>query len=537
MLLLLPIGLLLLSALVIVILIQIQPKFGTSWLIAVITSLVAWGVTFFLRLRLPTTLDLLSWQGPDLPLLGQLSLLLDYNSWPYVLALMTITVAVILSDVARTREDSTPGSWSACLVISALGLFALQSGTSLTLMITWVVIDFFELLYLLRLKISSPFIPRIVISYGVRTASTLFLLFATSRGWASVGTFDLTQIPISAGFSFLMAASLRIGVFPLNLPFLQEPEMSRGTGTILRLTPVALSLGLLTRLPTALIPNQLSFWSPILQGMLAITALYASIRWFAFADAIEGRPFWIIAWGAFAIAATLNGAPTASLAWGIALLLPGSLLFLYFPRIQRMNFLLYLGLLGLLGIPFTPLASGWIGLITKGFNFWTVIFIFSHTFLVLGYINRIMQPGSEPRVLESSARLVYPLSLIIIIQVIITLGLVGWPGSLTLGVWWLAIISNILIIAITILIWRYGSNTPKIHLPSNNIFAEVTRRVLPRLEPIFRLDWVYQAGWHIYSFLGRILSAFSSILEGKGGILWTILLLVLFISLLTGLIN
>jgi hypothetical protein len=537
MILLLPIGLLLLSALAMMILSRIRPKYGTSWLIAIIASLIAWGIVFFLRLRLPTSLDLLTWQGPDLLLKGSFFLLLDYNTWPYVLSLMTVAVAVILSDAARTRYDSTPGSWSACLIIAALGLIALQSGTSLALMVTWVMIDLFELVYLLRLKISGALIYRVVISYGVRTLSTFLLLLATSLGWASVGEFNLNQIPVSAGFLFLIAAGLRIGVFPLNLPFLQEPNLSRGTGTIIRLTPVALSLGLLAHLPTDLVPNQLILWTPIFQGLLAIASLYAAIRWFSIADAVAGRPFWIVAWGAFAMACALNGAASASLAWGMSLILPGSLLFLYFPRIQRMNFLLLFGLWGLVGLPFTPLASGWAGLVVNGLSFWTIVFILSHAILVLGSINKITQPGGEPRVLESWARLVYPLGLILVIQVIIALGLVGWPGSLTLGLWWLPLISNLLVIAITIIAWRYGSSTPKIHLPNQSNLAKVTRWILLRLEPIFRLDWIYLTAWRINDLLGRILGVFSSILEGEGGILWTILLLVLFISLLTGLGN
>jgi hypothetical protein len=140
-------------------------------------------------------------------------------------------------------------------------------------------------------------------------------------------------------------------------------------------------------------------------------------------------------------------------------------------------------------------------------------------------------------VLESWARLVYPLSLIIVIQVIIALGLVGWPGSLTLGLWWPPLMSNLLVAAITFLAWRYGSSSPKIHLPNNSNLAKVSNWIFLRLEPVFRLDWIYLTVWRINDLLGRILGAFSSILEGEGGILWTILLLVLFISLLTGLGN
>jgi len=534
MILLIPIGLILAAALAIIIQNRFFPKFGTSWIIASASSIIAWVMIFILRLRLPSTLELLSWQQAEVNLLGHFSLLLDYNSWPYALALITVTLAVILTDAARTRYDSTPVSWSASLFITALGLLALQSGTSLTLMVAWVVVDLYELFYLLRLKDSSPFLRRMIISYGVRTASILVLILATTQGWQINPNFDLTQIPQRAGFLFLLAAGLRLGVFPLNLPFLQEPNLRRGAGNIIRLAPVASSLSLLARLPADLVPEILAGWMPVFEAMLSFAALYAAIRWLSAGDEIEGRPFWIIAWAAFATASVLNGAPDASIAWGIALILPGSLLFLYYPRIQRMNFLLFFGLVGLVGLPYTPLASGWVGLTADGITLWTFLFILAHALIVMGYLDRAFQPGGEVGSLESWARLVYPLGMILIIQAMVALGLIGWPGSFTPGIWWLPLASNLLIIAAVILIRRYGISPPYIQLPASSGLAKALNWILPRLEPVFRLEWVYRTVWQINNFIGKILHGISIILEGDGGILWTILLLVLLVAFLAG---
>lgn len=534
MILLLPIGLLLASSLAITILDKIRPKFGTSWLIASGASIITWVFLLFLRLRLPTTLELFSWAQNEINLMGSFSLLLDYDSWPYVLSLITITLAVILSDAARTRYDSSPQSWAASLMITALGLLALMSGTSLSLMVAWVAVDLYELVYLLRLKDADRHLLRIIISFGVRMTSIMVLFLATSLGWQTTGSFTLTEIPQSAGFLFLLAAGLRLGVFPLNLPFLDEPTLRRGAGNIIRLAPVAASLSLLARLPVNLIPPSLSAWMPLFQGMIAFAGLYAAIRWLTAANEIEGRPFWIIGWAALATISVLNGSPKASLAWGIALLLPGSLLFLYYPRIQRMNFLLHFGLIGLIGVPYTLVASGWVGLIANGVNMWTLLSILTHALLVLGYINRTFQPGGETGVLESWARLVYPLGVIIIIQSLVALGLVGWPGSLTLGVWWLALMSNILILTAIILIRRFAFSPPYVQLSSSSTPAKVLNWILSHLEPIFRLEWLYRVAWRIYNFFGGIFRGFSALLEGEGGILWTILLLILLISFLTG---
>jgi len=534
MILLLPIGLLLLAALAIAILVRLRPKFGTSWLIAAITAVLAWLTVIFMRLRLPTSLGLLSWESVDLNIFGEFSLLLDYDSWPYVLSLTTVALAVILTGAGRTRHDSTPQSWAASLVITALGLLALQSGTSLMLMFAWVIVDLLELFYLLRLEDADRFLLRIVISYGVRMASILSLALATSQVWQLGGPFDLTQIPPRTGFFFLLAAGLRLGVLPLNLPFLQEPGLRRGAGNIIRLAPVASSLCLLARLPEELLPLELVRWSPLFKGLLAVAALYAAFRWLRAADEIVGRPFWILAWSSLATVSVLNGAPRSSIAWGAALILPGSLLFLYYPRIQRMNFLLYFGLIGLIGLPFTPLASGWAGLTAGGFTFWTVLFTIAHAVMILGYLNRTLQPGGATGALESWARLVYPMGLIIIIQANIMLGLIGWPGSLTLGVWWLPMISTLLVATAVFISRRLGIRAPYIQLPASSRITKILDWFIPRLERAFRMDWVYQILWRLNNLIGKVLKAFSKLIESEGGLLWTVLLLVLLIAILTG---
>ncbi len=534
MILLLPIGLLLLAALAITVLDHLRPKFGTSWLIASLTAVLAWLSIIFLRLRLPTSFRLFSWEAVELNLIGEFSLLLDYESWPYVLSMITVALAVILTDAARTRYDSTPQSWSASLMITALGLFALQSGTSLTLMITWAIVDLLELFYLLRMEDADRFLLRIIISYGVRTASILSLTLATAHVWQIDGPFDLTQIPPQTGFFFLIAAGLRLGVLPLNLPFLQEPSLRRGAGNIIRLAPVATSLCLLARLPSDPLPLAMMQWSSVFKALLAIAALYAALRWLQAEDEIAGRPFWIVAWSSLAMVSVLNGAPGASLAWGTALILPGSLLFLYYPRIQRMNFLLHFGLIGLIGLPFTPLASGWAGLTQDGFTIWTVIFTFAHAIMVLGYLNRTLQPGGASGALESWARLVYPLGLIIIIQANVMLGLIGWPGSLILGVWWLPVISILLVLAAVFLSRKLGVLPPYIKLPASSKVSKLLAWLVPYLEPIFRMEWLYQILWRVNNFIGKILRAFSTLMESEGGLLWTVLLFVLLIAILTG---
>jgi hypothetical protein len=191
-------------------------------------------------------------------------------------------------------------------------------------------------------------------------------------------------------------------------------------------------------------------------------------------------------------------------------------------------------LISLVGLPFTPLASGWTGLTAGGFNLWTVLFTLAHAVMVLGYLNRSLQPGGAAGALESWARLVYPLGLIIIIQGNIMLGLIGWPGSLTAGEWWLPLVSAILVAGFIILSRRFGIRSPYLQLPASSGLNKVLTWLLPRLEPIFRMDWIYQVLWRINSFIGMIVKAVSRIIESEGGLLWTLLFFFLLIAIFTG---
>jgi hypothetical protein len=165
---------------------------------------------------------------------------------------------------------------------------------------------------------------------------------------------------------------------------------------------------------------------------------------------------------------------------------------------------------------------------------WTLLFIIAHGLMVLGFLNRVLRPGGEVGALESWARLVFPLGLILIIQSMIALGLVGWPGALTLGVWWLPLVSTVLIFTAVILVWRFGTGLTNFQLPASSGVRKVTDWLFPHLDPVFRLEWVYRIVWHLFNFFGRILNGFSGLLEGEGGVLWTLLILVLLITLLSG---
>jgi hypothetical protein len=115
------------------------------------------------------------------------------------------------------------------------------------------------------------------------------------------------------------------------------------------------------------------------------------------------------------------------------------------------------------------------------------------------------------------ARNVYPIGIAILFITILGLSLFGWDGTLKIGAWYLGLIASLLAGG---LFWL----TPRLR-----ILNPVRAHWIQPADPSW-LDSVYQAIWNLYRQLSRLSNAFSNILEGESGIMWTLLFLALFIS-------
>jgi hypothetical protein len=102
---------------------------------------------------------------------------------------------------------------------------------------------------------------------------------------------------------------------------------------------------------------------------------------------------------------------------------------------------------------------------------------------------------------------------------LILLGLWGWEGALKIGNLPVALVGALLS---GVVIW----------------FAPRVRALSPpsahwvRPTAISWMDWFFRGLWGLYRSIGRLSNGFSTILEGEGGFMWTLLFMVLFISLI-----
>jgi hypothetical protein len=510
----LPIIIMFLTATTLIILRFMRPTFKYPWLVAAAGAIFGFASIFIWQIDLPQRVSLDAWQ-PVTHFNISPTWVADGISWPYALSLGAVCAAVILTSVVRAEND--PAAWAGTLLLTALGILAVAAGNPITLILAWSAIDLAELFAMLRSSDGVENNQGVVIAFASRVAGSGLVLLANQIVTTNGDLMTFGFIPENAGIYLLIAAGLRLGIFPLHLPYRKENVLRRGFGSSLRLISAAASLALLARIPASSLQ---SFLLPILTLLAIIAALYAGWMWLRASDEILGRPFWVLGMASLAIAASLRGNPTGSIGWGIMLILGGGLLFMFSARQRSIIWLPLLSLWGLSALPYSPTASAW----QSGNQIsWVYIipFIPAQALLMTGVIRHVLHPGETS--LESHERwtkFLYPSGLLLLGFMSILLGLWGWEGARMVGQWWAGILAIVLATG----------------------FSSVAFTILEKLKPtpipskwilIFRIDWIYQSLTAVYDFFCRVAGIMTASLEGEGGLLWSLLLLALILSVLT----
>jgi hypothetical protein len=514
MILLIPIVLLLFTSLGMLLLRWLRPRFNYFWLVAAGGAFLTWLATFFLRSQIPTDFTMVKWGPTELFPISPF-LQLDEISWTFIITLVTLALAGVLTDVVRAEGARWP-AWAGSLAISALGIFAVLAGNTLTLLLAWAAIDLAEFSFLIVQILQSEIRERIVLAFSARVAGIMLLVAAGISAQVSGGGLDFNTATPLTNHLYILAAGLRLGVLPLHVPFLEDARLRQGLGTTLHLVPAAAGLVLLVRVAPMGVPTAAL---PFLNLLTGLAALYAGISWLNAPNELDGRPFWILGGAALAVAATLEAQPDASLAWSITTLLAGGLIFLTSVRHRLLLPLALLGVFASSMLPFTPTWPA-VRLYNPGFQAISVVFLFAQSLLLVGYVRHALRPMPKPDGFERWVWLIYPLGLALLPTVLFLT--VFWNGSAPKSVkdlmqaWptvGLLVLSGLLVVA-----WRRG-----LRLPSNLVAS---------LQRFFSFDWFYRLVWGLYQQLSRVVSFLNLIQEGEGGILWTLLFLTLLLSLL-----
>jgi hypothetical protein len=544
-----------------------RPKLSIQGFLVVLTVLAGLPMVFLARPEIPNIITLLQWK-PEILFPISPSLLIDNYSWYFALALSTLSFTVVITSIAQLGQTSKldhftthnkdqlvenpnitiKGSssekpdtfinialisnwqlWVAILILTCLGLLAVTAGNMLTLLLAWAALDIFELIVLLGHVLESKIRERVILSFSARMAGVITLLFACLILWSQGGSLYFEAISQSISVYLLLAAGLRLGVLPLQLPFTQGLPIRRGLGTVLRLVPAASSYILLVRMSSLGVPRSIT---PYLLALLCLAGLFAAVNWMGAKDELNGRPYWLLGTASLAVAAAILKNPPACLAWSITSLLSGCLIFSMSIRHRILIPLAILGAINLSTLPFSPTWQGAMLFQYKStspinltlFSIFSFFLLLIQSFLVAGFIRHAVRGFFPTRVeihehIEQWVWLLYPFALILLVVIHLFIGGKSYPNlnGLPLYGWIIGPITLIIACLILYLTWRYPQPSPLYNLAKTTSFWK----------NLFSLVWIYRLLWRLFRTVSKLFSLFSTILEGEGGILWALVLFAL----------
>ena len=496
----------------------IRKSLALAWLVALIGSLAGW-VIFLLSWRSsPYVFLTLQWKPieifPESP-----NWVIDSASWSFAFALISLVVAVILTDVAREFEVESY-SWAGSMALTGLGLLTVLSGNLISLMIGWTALDITDLILLLRILRSDDERRSAVIVFATRSGGLFLLLLGILVAGSQGSSVSFDRMSQFNALYLILAASFRLGVVPFHYSFWSDIPLRRGIGTISRLVIAAGSLVFLVRVASVGLSTRTA---PLMLFLTGLAGLYAGYRWFTAIDELEGRTYWLLGMASLCLAAAIRGQQLTSLAWGVGLIFAGGFSFLYSSRARILSFLGYLFGLSLIGAPFTP---SWQGsqLFGPPFIFWQVLFLFTLALLAAGLVRQSLKPADTLNRSERWVYLIYPAGLIILL---FSYYLAGWNANiLLLSDTWDYHVLNFLP-AFTILFL-----SSFLHLSRQRSF-QIPERISQIFGNLVSFRWLFALVAWLFGILGRMSKFISTILEGEGGVLWALLLVALFIAYIT----
>lgn len=485
------------------------------WAVSSIMAALTWVVCLGLSSSVDMSTSLSVWR-PESLFDSKLLLDLDTTGWQMAYAAMTVYLSLALTQAARPGATTT-GTRIILPVYAGLGLAAMLAGNLLTVAITWALIDLLTFIFLLSVTTDADAVPGIITRLAMDGFSVMILLGAAVASWSSGQSntaFGEISTPLSAGL-IATACLIRLGMLPLHFSLRKVPRARRGLGTMIRLMPPAIVLAVLSRQFATGFPPELVPW---LNLAGAVGALVGGLRWALAGDPIQGRPFFVLAVAGTGVLATsvypaATGAILAST--GVLILLVGAAISLAEIHSPTHRLWPVSAAVIIVGAPFTPggvlagaLARGFAGPETAGVALLGAVGLVA---LGIGMIAGVVSAESNWPVGESMVRVVYGLG--IGLPVLVALGMGLWaPQAASFGGAILFIGAGTAVVLGRSILGRlpYG-------------YSELGRRVVSRLDP----DPLYRAAGRTYVGVLRFVRTVAEPLEGEGGMLWMLVVVIL----------
>ncbi len=452
-----------------------------------------------------------------------LNIAINPINWPIVFALLTLHLAFLFVSGSRQELDQDFIFWILEAAEITLAYFVVTAADLWTVIIAWTTMDIGNLIYELFLQ-KGVTITRMITPLIFKLSGSLLLIYATAFSSGSSQVLMVENIPASSSGMFFAAAILHSGVLPFRFP----EKANKGTETITNglfyLVPFISSLFLVIYLPNQEVP----FFAFLLISSLSILGMYYfGLLWMQSMEEIDGIYYLSLAFVAFAVFRFVTGTHQDMVPWLVLTLIGGSWLMLFSHRGKSTRLLPIFLVISMLGIPFSLTSYGSSLYFADGFKFSVIFVLFFHVLYLLGFINYFTRNKELFDDLESSAQLNYLIAIVLSVFAILVISY-RLAGSLLneISNWWAG--AAITCVVAGVFIWKRRQHG---NVPEGNLEIEQTK-INRRVEVVLSFEWLVKAITVVTERLRPLVRGFSNLMEGEGGILWSIVFMALLVTLL-----
>ena len=487
------------------------------WMVFILTTMLVWLLLFIIQPEKISPLVVKNWiKIGSTPV----DLILEMNdlNWPISISYFTILISFLLTSIVHLQGNKSLYAWVEMTILVFSGWLVILAGDYWSILITWTLIDFVELLFHLKYKMLDP--DRFYLHFLGKFIGSMLLVYGISISF-QVNPQSLFGNNIKGvGIVILLAAILHSGILSNIQIKLSKKSYFKISPIILRIISFTASFYLLTYIAD----YRLSFLSGIIIRILFfVTAMLGAYRWAKGLDESYGIQELLLAFGAMVGYLYITGAGEAIVYWLILLLLPIGWLFLYSDRDSRINIFWFPCIFFMSGLPFSLTFQGLQEFLIRN-NFIDLLFMTLPVIIIIsGYIKHALKKRGKFNYLEPWYQLFYLIGLFLPLISMSAMALKNiWPLIDGFNSWWIG--SVILSLSIMVYFYQIKSKSKIIEFKNIGEF-----RIGSFSISFHRMRIISEK---ISFFLETFLTFISKLFEGTGGILWAVVLFALFMTII-----